>query len=52
MLTAFVLSIVARFAIEFPQLSVILLFLTTAIIMGLRQGITSLVPARLLPFRP
>lgn len=42
LLTALILSVVALFATGLPQLLVVLLFLTTAIVMGLCQGITSL----------
>lgn len=41
-LTGSVLAIVALFATNLPQLMVVLLFLVTAIVMGLCQGITSL----------
>ncbi|WP_171209672.1 MULTISPECIES: MFS transporter [unclassified Ruegeria] len=41
-LTGTVLAILALFATTLPQLMVILLFLVTAIVMGLCQGITSL----------
>ncbi|MEX0307849.1 MAG: MFS transporter [Ruegeria sp.] len=41
-LTGAILSIVALFATNLPQLMVVLLFLTTALVMGLCQGITSL----------
>ncbi len=41
-LTAAILAMVALFATELPRLLVVLLFLTTAIVMGLCQGVTSL----------
>ncbi len=41
-LTGTVLAVLALFATTLPQLMVILLFLATAIVMGLCQGITSL----------
>ncbi len=41
-LTGAVLALVALFATELPRLLVVLLFLTTAIVMGLCQGINSL----------
>lgn len=41
-LTAAILSIVALFATNLPNLLIVLLFLTTAVVMGLCQGITSL----------
>lgn len=41
-LTGAILAVVALFATNLPQIMVVLLFLLTAIIMGLCQGITSL----------
>lgn len=42
LLTALVLSALALFATELPQLMIVLLFLTTAIVIGLCRGISSL----------